>query len=240
MGIAAPDWRLRRPFFIRYFKRYLMSIFSISDHINDVKRDDVDYATFLMFIFPANMPTDRQNWRELSRCVYEECDERSGAWRVGPAGAPMTAPASSRIPVQPAAFLTSASNLRFAVQTTWGLHFPTEHSTAKTQICCYYATVGDITETVRAHGERRGWRWLEVPGARFAAVAAALSPVRRMLSQREFSSFKAAAKKEVCCRTGSWWGRGCAEMSEFLDPLWGQDAGEMAVHAFKCLRRPGR
>lgn len=56
-----------------------MSIFSISDHINDVKRDDVDYATFLMFIFPANMPTDRQNWRELSRCVYEECDERSGA-----------------------------------------------------------------------------------------------------------------------------------------------------------------
>lgn len=32
-----------------------MSIFSIADHINDVKRDDVDHSTFLMFTYPANM-----------------------------------------------------------------------------------------------------------------------------------------------------------------------------------------
>lgn len=48
-----------------------MSIFSIADHIKDVKRDDVDYSTFLMFTYPANM--------QLSRCVCKECDERSEA-----------------------------------------------------------------------------------------------------------------------------------------------------------------
>lgn len=32
-----------------------MSIFSIPDHINDVKQGDVDYSTFLMLTYPANM-----------------------------------------------------------------------------------------------------------------------------------------------------------------------------------------
>lgn len=98
----------------------------------------------------------------------------SGLRREGsvPAGAPTT---RSGIPVQPAAFLTSASNLRFAVQTTRVLHFPTEHRTAKTQICCYYATVGDITETVRAHGERGGGR---VGGAGWRSRAHGSRPVQ--------------------------------------------------------------
>lgn len=47
--------------------------------------------------------------------------------------------------------------------TNTGLHFPTDHCTAKPQLCSYYATVGDITETVRAQrapgeGERGGGR----------------------------------------------------------------------------------
>lgn len=44
---------------------------------------------------------------------------------------------------------------------------------------------------------REGAR-LEVPGDRFAAGPAALSPVRRMLPRREFTCFKATAQKEVC------------------------------------------